>query len=430
MPTKAIVIVGGGAGGLELAVKLGRFFKKSAQKIVLIDQNRTHIWKPLLHEVAAGSLDADIDGVDYLAVSHKNGFTFHLGEMCNLDRSNKTILLSRLLDNEGETVLPQREVIYDQLVFALGSVTNDFGTKGAKEHCIFLDSPNSAKRFHTKLLNEFLRLQSDDAIKTLEIAIVGAGATGVELAAELYKTTELLSSFGYDHVSTARLNVKLIEAGARLLPALPERIAQNVSVELEKLGVDILLNTQVSSIEKTGLRAKTGEFISSTMAVWAAGIKAPDFLQQIGGLETNKTNQLMVTGTLQTTLDPSIFAIGDCAHCIMPDGSKVPPRAQAAHQMANLLFKNFKSSFKNKPIANYQYVDYGSLVSLSTYSTIGSLMGNLSKGSLFIEGRLARIVYISLYRMHQLVVYGKVKTVLFMLANRINRRLRPNLKLH
>lgn len=430
MPTKAIVIVGGGAGGLELAVKLGRFFKKSAQNIVLIDQNRTHIWKPLLHEVAAGSLDADIDGVDYLAVSHKNGFTFHLGEMCNLDRPSKTILLSRLLDNEGETVLPQREVIYDQLVFALGSVTNDFGTKGAKEHCIFLDSPNSAKRFHAKLLNEFLRLQSDDAIQTLEIAIVGAGATGVELAAELYKTTELLSSFGYDHVSTARLNVKLIEAGARLLPALPERIAQNVRFELEKLGVEILLNTQVSSIEKTGLHAKKGEFISSTMAVWAAGIKAPDFLQQIGGLETNKTNQLMVTGTLQTTLDPSIFAIGDCAHCIMPDGSKVPPRAQAAHQMANLLFKNFKSSFKNKPIANYQYVDYGSLVSLSTYSTIGSLMGNLSKGSLFIEGRLARIVYISLYRMHQLVVYGKVKTMLFMLANRINRRLRPNLKLH
>lgn len=398
--------------------------------MVLIDQNRTHIWKPLLHEVAAGSLNADIDGVDYLALSHKNGFTFHLGEMCNLDRPSKTILLSPLLDSEGETVLPQREVNYDQLVFALGSVTNDFGTKGAKEHCIFLDSAISAKHFHTKLLNEFLRLQSDNAIKTLEIAIVGAGATGVELAAELYKTTELLSSFGYDHVSTARLNVKLIEAGPNLLPALPERIAKNVRFELEKLGVEILLNTKVSSIDKNGLHDNTGNFISSAMAVWAAGIKAPDFLHQIGGLETNRINQLMVTSTLQSTLDPCVFAIGDCAHCIMPDGSKVPPRAQSAHQMANLLFKNFKATCKGKPVADYQYVDYGSLVSLSTYSTIGSLMGNLSKGSLFIEGRVARIVYIGLYRMHQLVIYGKLKTILFMLANRINRRIRPNLKLH
>lgn len=430
LPSKTIVIVGGGAGGLELAIKLGRFFKKTSQKVVLIDQNRTHIWKPLLHEVAAGSMDADIDGVDYLALSHKNGFIFHLGRMCNLNRESKTIQLSPLLDSEGEIVLPQREISYEQLVLALGSITNDFGTQGAKEHCIFLDSPSSAQRFHTKLLNEFLRLQSDDAIQSLEIAIVGAGATGVELAAELYKTTELLSSFGYDHVSTARLSVKLIEAGPRLLPALPEKIAQSVRFELEKLGVEILLNTQVLSVEKNGLHAKSGEFISSAMAVWAAGIKAPDFLHQLGGLETNKINQLMVMSKLQSTLDPCIFAIGDCAHCIMPDGSKVPPRAQAAHQMADLLFKNFKSAYKGKPTVDYKYVDYGSLVSLSTYSTIGSLMGNLSKGSLFIEGRLARIVYISLYRMHQLVVYGKVKTLLFMLANRINRRLRPNLKLH
>lgn len=427
---ETIVIVGGGAGGLELAIKLGRYFKKSDKKIVLVDQNRTHIWKPLLHEVAAGSLDADIDGVDYLSLSHKNGFTFHLGSMNKLDRNASSIQLSELLDVDNEVILPERSIHYDQLIFAVGSVTNDFGTEGAKENCIFLDSPNSAQRFHNKLLNEFLRLQSDDSQQNLEIAIVGAGATGVELAAELFKTAELLHSFGYDHVSMSRLKVKLIEAGPRLLPALPERIAQNVRVELEKLGVQIMLNTQVSKIDKHGLTAKSGDFISSAMAVWAAGIKAPDFMHEIGGLETNRINQLVVNRTLQCTKDDKIFAIGDCAHCVMPDESKVPPRAQSAHQMASLLFKNIKFAEANKPLQEYQYVDYGSLVSLSTYSTIGSLMGNLTKGSLFIEGRLARMVYISLYRMHQLVVYGKIKTLLFMFANRINRRLRPNLKLH
>jgi len=425
-----IIIVGGGAGGLELAVKLGRRYKSASKKVILVDKNRTHIWKPLLHEVAAGSLDPDIDGVDYLSIGNKNGFIFHLGSMVELDRKTKKITLAPLLDDDGNVVLNVRELAYAKLVFAIGSVTNDFGTGGAKEHCIFLDSPASAQKFHIKLLNEFLKLQSDDENHNLEIAIVGAGATGVELAAELYKTSELLKSYGYNHLSSNRLKVTLVEAGPRLLPALPERIAESTKRELEKLGVEILLDTTVSKVESTGLHTKDGRFISSRMSVWAAGIKAPEFLASIGGLETNKINQIVVTPQLFSVTDENIYALGDCAHCIMADGSKVPPRAQSAHQMASHVFKNMKLLDANKPQVDYKYVDYGSLVSLSTYSTIGSLMGNLTSGSMFIEGRLARIVYISLYRMHQVVIYGKFKTLLFMFVSRINNRLRPNLKLH
>nr|WP_136250950.1 NAD(P)/FAD-dependent oxidoreductase [Ningiella ruwaisensis] len=425
-----IVIVGGGAGGLELAVKLGRFCRKSSVKVVLIDKNRTHIWKPLLHEVAAGSLDADIDGVDYLAISQKNGFHFQLGEFRNLDRAAKTVTLAPLLDAKGDMVLDERSVSYAKLIFALGSVTNDFGTSGAGEHCIFLDSVKSAQSFHVQLLNEFLKLESNDNTQQLDIAIVGAGATGVELSAELFKTAELLNAYGYNKVSSSRLNVTLIEAGPRLLPALPDRIAQNVASELRELGVNIMLDTAVSGVEKGGLKTKQGAFIPSTMSVWAAGIKAPAFLANLDGLESNKINQLVVTDTLQCTKDDAIYAIGDCAHCVMPNGDKVPPRAQSAHQMASCLFDNIKRESKGKSPKAYRYVDYGSLVSLSSYSTIGSLMGNLTRGSVFIEGRLARIVYISLYRMHQLVIFGKLKTLLFMIANRINRRIRPNLKLH
>jgi NADH dehydrogenase len=425
-----IIIVGGGAGGLELAVKLGRRYKNKARKVILVDKNRTHIWKPLLHEVAAGSLDPDIDGVDYLSVGNKNGFIFHLGSMVELDRKTKKITLAPLLDDDGNVILNSRELEYVKLVFAIGSVTNDFGTGGAKEHCIFLDSPASAQKFHIKLLNEFLKLQSDDNNHSLEIAIVGAGATGVELAAELYKTSELLKSYGYNHLSSNRLKVTVVEAGPRILPALPERIAKITKRELEKLGVEILLDTAVSAAETTGLHTKDGRFISSRMSVWAAGIKGPDFLANIGGLETNRINQIVVTPQLVSVTDENIYALGDCAHCLMPDGSKVPPRAQSAHQMASHVFNNIKLLDENKPQTDYKYVDYGSLVSLSTYSTVGSLMGNLTSGSMFIEGRLARIVYISLYRMHQVVIYGKFKTLLFMFASRINNRLRPNLKLH
>ena len=433
----AFVIIGGGAGGLELAIKLGRYVSKMNKRgtlpkrsVVLVDQNRTHIWKPLLHEVAAGSLDPDIDGVDYLSLGKKSGFSFHLGKMVALNRDEKTITLEPLKDDDGKVVLPSRELGYGKLIFALGSITNDFGTPGAAEHCIFLDSPKSAQRFHTKLLNEFLKLQANESMHTLEISIVGAGATGVELSAELYKTKELLQSYGYHHLTANRLKVRIIEAGPRLLPALPERIAQNTSKELQKLGVEIMMSTAVAKADEKGLYTKDGNFIPSNMSVWAAGIKAPAFLQGLGELETNKINQLVVNLQLQSVSDENIFALGDCAHCIMPDESKVPPRAQSAHQMASHLFNNIKLADANKALKDYKYVDYGSLVSLSTYSTIGSLMGNLTKGSMFIEGRLARMVYISLYRMHQLVIYGKAKTLLFMLVNRINRKLRPNLKLH
>lgn len=425
-----IVIVGGGAGGLELATKLGIYYKKKSQNVVLIDQNRTHIWKPLLHEVAAGSLNSEIDGVDYLSIAHKNGFTFQLGTMVGLERGSKTVFLSPLIDDEQQLVLEKRQLNYSKLIFALGSITNDFGTEGAEENCIFLDSPKSAQNFHTRLLNEFLKLQDDSSKDTLEISIVGAGATGVELSAELYKTTELLKNYGYTHLNNSRLKVRIIESGPRLLPALPEKIANSTKLELEKIGVELILNTFVTKVEATGLHTKDGEFIKSNMSVWAAGIKAPAFLQGLDGLESNRINQLVVNQNLVTSEDENIYAIGDCAHCIMPDGSKVPPRAQSAHQMASNVFINIKNADKGKPLKPYLYVDYGSLVSLSTYSTIGSLMGNISKGSMFIEGRLARIVYISLYRMHQMVIFGKAKTLLIMLVNKLNKRIRPNLKLH
>lgn len=433
--TCPIVIIGGGAGGLELATKLGRYYRQkkhkgTKQSVVLVDQNRTHIWKPLLHEVAAGSLDVEIDGVDYLAIAHKNGFTFQLGTMMGLDRNTKTVYLSPLLDDHKQLVLEKRELNYSKLIFALGSVTNDFGTEGAEQNCIFLDSPKSAQSFHTQLLNEFLKLQADSAKDTLEIAIVGAGATGVELSAELYKTTELLKTYGYTQLNNNRLRIRLIESGPRLLPALPERIANSTKCELEKLGVDIMLNTFVSKVEPYGLNTKDGRFIPCAMSVWAAGIKAPTFLHGLAGLESNRLNQLVVNEYLVTTVDENIYAIGDCAHCVMPDGSKVPPRAQSAHQMASNVFTNIKNTDKGKALKPYEYIDYGSLVSLSTYSTIGSLMGNLTKGSMFIEGRLARIVYISLYRMHQMVIFGLTKTMLIMLVNKLNKRLRPNLKLH
>lgn len=431
-PKTKIIIVGGGAGGLELATKLGhKLGRKNKAEIILVDRNQSHLWKPLLHEVATGSLDDGVDALSYLAHARNHYFHFQLGCLTNINRENKTITLAEIHDKEGQLLVPERQLNFDILVMALGSVSNDFGTAGVKDHCIFLDNPQQAHRFHDEMLNLFLSYsvlhKPDDKIN---IAIVGGGATGVELSAELYNAIEQLTSYGFEGLDKEALNVTLVEAGERILPALPVRISTAAHHELTKLGVRVLTQTMVTSVDRDGLNTKSGEKINADLMVWAAGIKAPDFMHQIGGLETNRINQLVVKSTLQTTLDNAIFAIGDCASCPKKEGGFVPPRAQAAHQMATLCYKNILALLDHKVLQEYVYKDYGSLVSLSRFSTVGSLMGNLVRGDMMVEGKIARIVYISLYRMHQIALHGYIKTGLMMLVGSINRIIRPRLKLN
>ncbi len=427
-----IVIIGGGAGGLELATQLGhKLGRKKKAEIILVDRNHSHLWKPLLHEVATGSMDEGIDALSYLAHARNHGFQFQLGSLTQINREQKTIELAEIRNEQGEVLVPQRELAWDRLVIALGSTSNDFGTPGVKDHCIFLDNPHQARRFHNEMLNQFLRFSaSNGELQQVNIAIVGGGATGVELSAELYNAVRQLHSYGYKNLDSSALNVTLVEAGERILPALPPRISAAAHQELTKLGVRVLTQTMVTSADENGLNTKDGEFIAADLMVWAAGIKAPDFMKEIGGLETNRINQLVVKETLQTTHDENIYALGDCASCALPGGGFVPPRAQSAHQMASRVLDNILAQRKGKPLKAYVYKDHGSLVSLSRFTTVGSLMGNLMRGSMMVEGRIARFVYISLYRMHQIALHGYFKTGLMMLVGSLNRVLRPRLKLH
>ncbi|CAM2969195.1 MULTISPECIES: NAD(P)/FAD-dependent oxidoreductase [Vibrio] len=426
-----IIVIGGGAGGLELVTKLGRTLgRKKRAKVTLVDRKASHLWKPLLHEVATGSLDEGVDALSYRAHAKNHHFDFQMGSLEDIDRERKVIRLGELRDEHDELLMPSRELEYDILVMALGSTSNDFNTPGVREHCIFLDSTEQAYKFRTEMNNEFLKLHAKHGHGTVDIAIVGAGATGVELSAELHHAVKELRTYGFGDLDSSKLNVNLIEAGERILPALPPRISSAAHHELTKLGVNVRTTTMITEAGKDGLITKEGEKIPAQIMVWAAGIKAPDFVKDIGGLETNRINQLVVKDTLQTTLDDDIFVIGDLAQCTQADGSFVPPRAQAAHQMASCAFSNIVAKLNGREMKAYIYKDKGSLVSLSQFSTVGSLMGNLTKGSMMVEGRIARVVYISLYRLHQMALHGVFKTALIILMGRINRVLRPNLKLH
>ncbi|MGY8819029.1 MAG: NAD(P)/FAD-dependent oxidoreductase [Pseudomonadales bacterium] len=430
--THRIVIVGGGAGGLELATRLGRTLgKRGKARITLIDANLTHIWKPLLHEVAAGSLNSSADELNYVAQAKWNHFEFQMGRMSGLERERKCVHLAASFDEHGVELVPARSLSYDTLVIAVGSTTNDFGTKGAAEHCIFLDTREQAERFHRLLLSHYMRAHAAEGHQsTINMAIVGAGATGVELAAELHHAARELAAYGLNGIKPENVHITLIEAGPRVLPALPERISQPVHQTLKDLGVTVLTDAAVSEVTDEGLHTKDGNFVPATLKVWAAGIRAPSFLKDIDGLESNRINQLQVLPTLQTTRDENIFAFGDCAACPQPDSDRnVPPRAQAAHQQASLLAKSIARRLEGKDLPTYRYRDYGSLISLSSFSAVGNLMGNLT-GNVMLEGWLARMFYVSLYRMHQIALYGVARTGLMMIGDKLSTSTVPRLKLH
>jgi NADH:quinone reductase (non-electrogenic) len=431
-----IVIVGGGAAGLELATRLGdRFGRRGLAHVALVDCARTHVWKPLLHEVAAGSLDPAADELSYLAQAHWHNFRYRLGEMVGLNRARKEVHLAATLDDEGREITPPRTVGYDTLVIAIGSVTNDFGTPGVAEHAVPLETPAQAVKFNQRLVNACLRAQTQPGPVRpgqLHVAIVGAGATGTELCAELHRTAREALAYGFDRIDPERdIRIVLIEAADRVVPGLPERISKAARRLLDEMGVDVRTGAKVAEITVEGLRLADGSFVASELVVWAAGVQAPRVLRDLDGLEVNRINQLVVEPTLQTTHDPDIFAIGDCSACPRPGKSgTVPPRAQAAHQEATHMLRQIQRRLGGQPVLSFQYKDFGSLVSLGRWSTVGNLMGFLSGRSLFVEGLFAKLMYRSLRLMHEHALHGTASTMVRAFARTLSHRTTPPVKLH
>ncbi len=432
-----VLVVGGGAGGLELATRLGRrLSRREALDVTLVDDKLTHLWKPLLHEVAAGTLDSFADDIDYLSQGRYGRFRFRLGRMDGLDRQAREITIAPSLDAQGREYIARRTLRYDTLVLAVGSETNDFGTPGVAEHCAFLDNRAEADAFHQRFVRACLEAHAQDQPLRpgqLHVAIVGAGATGIELAAELHHATRRLVAYGLDRIHPDRdVRITILEAAPQILPALPERLAETTLEALAELGIEVRTGVRIVRATAEGFETETGEQLAAEIKVWAAGVKAPDFLRHLDGLETHRRNQLLVTPTLATTRDPDVFAIGDCAACPSGDGF-VPPRAQAAHQQANHMYKVVRRRLRSAAPPVYRYVDYGSLINMSRYSTVGSLMGNLLGRvgvKMTVEGVLARLVYRSLYTMHQVALFGYLRVAMVGLADLLTRGSRRRLKLH
>lgn len=422
-----IVIVGGGAGGLELAARLGRRLgaRQGRERVLLVDRSPFHIWKPTLHEVAAGTLDAHQEGLSYTVLARRNHFGFAIGELAGLDAARRTIELGEIRNAEGELLVPRRTVSFTRLVLAIGSGSNSFGTPGI-EHAYLLENVRDAQRFHTDWLGACARASFAES-RALSVAIVGAGATGVELSAELLEAhAELLESLGSSQ--RFRLDITLVEGADRILGGLPEKISAQAELALRRKQVKVLTNTRVTEIRPGALVTPDGE-IAADLVVWAAGIKAADGNAQLG-LEVNRLNQFVVDGCLRTSA-PGILAMGDCAACPWVDGKTVPARAQAAHQQADYLARVLAALLREQVVDEpFVYKDFGSLVSLGENKGVGNLMGGLAGRNFFVEGLIAKWMYISLHLNHHRAILGTGKTVVLALARLLQQRVSGRLKLH
>jgi NADH dehydrogenase len=473
-----IVIVGGGAGGLELACKLGR--KLGPSKVMLVDSRLYHVWKPSLHEVAAGTLDIHQEGLSYQMLAHDRGFTFVYGAMTALDRARRTISVGPVsAASDGEEIFPARSISYTSLVIAVGSTSNYFGVPGAREHTISLNATEDAERFRLRLLRMLARTAEakgegasnpgvavakavasgtfDSGVVAtdtagagasaatamdvghaprspaggLDIVIIGGGATGVELAAELREASGAYAAYGFNRLQVQRdVRITLLEGAPRILAPLPDRVSGAATRLLAERSIRVVTDCRVTQIEPDGVRDSNGNVYPSDICVWAAGIRAPEFLGSLG-LPVNKGGQIEVDGHLRVKGVEGVYALGDCAACIDARGNPVPPRAQAAHQQADFLLRTFMNMDSGRPPqkGEYVYKDYGSLVSIGHKTSVGNLMGAL-RASWFVEGFLARIMYLSLHMMHHQAILGSMRTGVMAVARFLIRRTTPLVKLH
>jgi NADH dehydrogenase len=469
-----IVIVGGGAGGLELACKLGR--KLGPEKVMLVDSRLYHVWKPSLHEVAAGTLDIHQEGLSYQMLAHDCGFTYVYGAMTALDAAGKTLSVGPVsAPGDGEEIFPARRIGYGSLVLAVGSTSNYFGVPGAREHTISLNATEDAERFRLRLLR--LLAQTAEAkgegaanpgvavakaigsgsfesgvvaadagpggndagagasprrpVDGLDIVIIGGGATGVELAAELREASGAYAAYGFNRLQVQRdVRITLLEGAPRILAPLPERVSESAARLLHERAIRVVTDCRVTQIEPHRVTDKEGNVYPSDICVWAAGIRAPEFLASLG-LPVTKSGAIEVDSQLRVKGVDGVYALGDCAACLDGAGKPVPPRAQAAHQQADYLVKTFVNLDKGRPppAGPYLYKDYGSLVSIGHQTTVGNLMGSL-RATWFVEGFLARIMYTSLHLMHHQAILGSMRTGVLAVARFLIRRTTPLVKLH
>ena len=419
-----IVIVGGGVAGLALATRLGKSVGKSGRaEITLVDKSFAHVWKPMLHCFAAGTAANENDRISFMSQASRHHFDFWPGEISGMDRTAKTITLAPVIDPNGETVLDERTLDYDAVILSIGSRANDFGTPGVAEHCMFIDNLVDANGFNDRFRTELLKAFAYH--RELDIAIVGGGATGTQLAAELHKALGLAALYSFGQ-KPPELKITLLEAGPRILPAFPEAVSEAAMKQLEAIGVTVKTSAMVSGADEHGFMLKDGSHVPATLRVWAAGVKAPDVTRKFGDIRLSRSGQLEVRPTLQIMEDDNVFAMGDCAFIAE---KPVAPTAQAARQQAHHLARHLPAWIGGRALPPFVFSNKGAVVALGDYNGWGTFPGGTVFGGGWLHGLSARLVHLMLYRQHQFELYGPFRGMVSCLVDWLDVFVRPAVRL-
>ncbi|MEM6898286.1 MAG: NAD(P)/FAD-dependent oxidoreductase [Pseudomonadota bacterium] len=421
-----IVIVGAGIGGLMLATRLARKYRrKQSLEVYLVDRAPVHVWKPMLHTFASGTSHSAIDGLPLISQAKNAGFRFLPGEFFVLDTDRKSVSL-RLANLPGKSEL-KASIEYDLLVFAMGSRANDFGVAGVQKHCEFIDTLWHAERLNSKLKAELAH--SVVANSPVRIVIVGGGATGVEFAADIAALRDIGSSYGASNLHDM-VSVTLLDSGSRVLSAFSEDVSHKVEAKLRDARVTVKNNVRVQSVDADGFNLASGDTIRATLKVWAAGVAAPKEIKSGTELALSTSGQIQVDKYLNTS-HSDVFAIGDCAlftNAEEPD-QLLPPTGQVARQQADYLFKSLPLHLSGSKAKPFHFKDMGSLVSLSHYGAFGELNKKGFMPAIALKGFIAHRAHRLFYRMHQIGLYGGLRGAIIFLRDGLNDLVKPKIRM-
>jgi NADH dehydrogenase len=375
------VVLGGGFGGLSFA----KHFRHPDAQVILVDRTNHHLFQPLLYQVATAGLSApDIAQPIRSILSQHPNTTVLMDEVQDIDLANKIVVLGK------------QSLSYDYLIIALGSVTGYFGHNEWEQFAPGLKTLEDAFRIRRNILLAFEKAETakDPAeIKRLmNIVVVGGGPTGVELAGAFSELARFVLNKDFDHIDPAQAKVMLIEAAPRVLAHMPPELSQSALEQLQKLHVEVRINTKVKNISEKRVELEGGEVIEAENIVWAAGVAASPLTRKLAGVELDKAGRIKVNPDCSLPGHPEVFAIGDLAFLLHKDGRPVPGVSPAAMQMArhaaDIISDDLSLAFPKKPRPAFRYWDKG------TMATIGRSKAVAYTGPIKMYGFVAWLAWL------------------------------------
>ena len=346
-----VVILGAGFGGLTAARAMA-----DTAHVTVVDRHNFQTFLPLLYQVSTAGLAADHVAHPIRGALRKTGIQFRMGSPISVDHKNRTIKL------DSSEVLE-----FDQLIVALGSVTADFSIPGVAEHALGMKSVNEALTIRAEVMRRFEDLCRFEDDTIFSISVVGGGPTGVEMAGAFAELVRGPLKNDQAHAA-AHIRINLIEAGPRILPMFSEKLSARAKKDLEKLGVNVLLNTAVAELKPRSIIVKDGDAIASEVTIWAAGVKG----EPAGGLLNLPlvSTRIDVDETLQVKNYPGIFAIGDISGFVGKDGKFLPMVAPVAMQQGRFIAKQIERLANGQALEAFKYIDKGSMATIGRHKAV------------------------------------------------------------